>query len=301
VADQVARLANGETLLLENLRYHSEETANDPGFAAALARLGDVYVNDAFGTAHRAHASTEGVTHCLQPCAAGFLMQKEIEYLDQVLHNPARPFVAILGGAKISGKIDVIANLVEKVDRILIGGGMAYTFFKAQGLEIGRSLLEEDKLELAAALLQRHGAKLLLPCDSRVSDTLDIKNHALGRLQTVAVDQIPSGWTGIDIGPRTIAQFTPIITGARTVVWNGPMGIFEIPGAAHGTLDVARLMAEATRKGAVTVIGGGDSAAAIGQAGMEDQVSHVSTGGGASLEYLEGKILPGVAALTDQP
>jgi phosphoglycerate kinase len=301
VEDQAARLKQGQTLLLENLRYHPEETANAPDFAAALARLGDVYVNDAFGTAHRAHASTEGVTHWLQPCAAGLLMQKELEYFERVLHNPARPFVAILGGAKISGKIDVIANLVEKVDHILVGGGMAYTFFKAQGLEIGRSLLEEDKLPLAQELIQQHGAKLMLPCDSRITDHLEMKQRTLGEVRTAAVDQIPADWAGIDIGPQTVDQFAPIITGSRTVVWNGPMGIFEIPAAAEGTFAIARLMVDATQRGAVTVIGGGDSAAAIAQAGMESQVSHVSTGGGASLEYLEGKTLPGVAALTDKP
>jgi phosphoglycerate kinase len=294
-------LAAGQVLLLENLRYHKAETENDPEFAQRLARLADVYVNDAFGTAHRAHASTEGITHFLRPCAAGYLMMKEIAYLGKVLAEPAPPFVAVLGGAKISGKIDVIAHLLDRVDHILIGGGMAYTFFAAQGLEIGNSLVETEKLDVARDVLARGGAKIVLPVDTLITDRLDIKERRVGALQTVAVDRMPAGWTGIDIGEATLERFRSHLSTARTVVWNGPMGIFEIDAAARGTLTVAGILAEATDQGAVTVIGGGDSAAAIRKAGVEDRVSHVSTGGGASLEFLEGKVLPGVAALDDKP
>jgi phosphoglycerate kinase len=298
---KVAELSDGDVLLLENLRYHPAETDNDPDFSAGLARLGDVYVNDAFGTAHRAHASTEGVTHHIQPCAAGYLMMKEIEYLGSAVENPTRPFVAILGGAKISGKIDVIANLLPKVDRILIGGGMSYTFFKAQGIGIGNSLLEEDRIEMARNLLAQSGEKIVLPLDCRVSDAFDFKARQLGEFKEVAAEAIPEGWYGLDIGSRTVDHFRDILQDARTVVWNGPMGVFEIEATAEGTLKVAETLAEITARGATTVIGGGDSAAAVKQAGLSDKVSHVSTGGGASLEFLEGKTLPGIAALTDKP
>ena len=294
-------LAAGQVLLLENLRYHKAETENDPEFAQRLARLADVYVNDAFGTSHRAHASTEGITHFLRPCAAGYLLMKEIAYLGKVLAEPAPPFVAVLGGAKISGKIDVIAHLLDRVDHVLIGGGMAYTFFAAQGLEIGNSLVETEKLDVARDVLARGGAKIVLPVDTLITDRLDIKERRVGALQTVAVDRMPAGWTGIDIGEATLERFRDLLSTARTVVWNGPMGIFEIDAAARGTLTIAGILAEATDQGAVTVIGGGDSAAAIRKAGVEDRVSHVSTGGGASLEFLEGKVLPGVAALDDKP
>jgi phosphoglycerate kinase len=294
------RLGNGDVLLLENLRYHLEETENDPKFAAELAKLGNIYVNDAFGTAHRAHASTEGVTHYFKQSAAGFLMMKELRYLGSLMENPARPFVAVLGGAKISGKIDVITNLLPKVDRILIGGGMTYTFFKAMGKEIGDSLLEEDKVEFAGGLLKKGGAKIVLPLDCVVSDRFDFKARQVGKLKEVDSDAIPSGWTGLDIGGRSIEQFRPILIEAKTVMWNGPMGVFEIDKTAKGTYAVANILAEATAKGAVTVIGGGDSASAVKKAGVADKVTHVSTGGGASLELIEGKILPGVAALSDK-
>lgn len=293
-------LGDGEILLLENLRYHKEETANDPAFASELAALGDVYVNDAFGSAHRAHASTEGVTHHIAPCAAGYLLMKEIDYLGNAVAQPQHPFVAVLGGAKISGKIDVIAHLLDKVDQILIGGGMAYTFFKAQGLEIGNSLLESEKIDVARELLSKGGDKLILPVDTCITDQLDFKTRQAGAIQTVPVDAIPTGWTGVDIGEATIRQFQSYLAAARTVVWNGPMGIFEIDATARGTVAIAEILAEATDRGAITIIGGGDSAAAIRQAGLENRVSHVSTGGGASLEFLEGKILPGVAALDDR-
>jgi phosphoglycerate kinase len=301
VESAVAALADGEILLLENLRYHEAETRNNLDFAARLARLGDVYVNDAFGTAHRAHASTEGVTHYLEVCAAGLLMVKELDYLGRLLKNPAKPFVAVLGGAKISGKIDVIANLLPRVDRILIGGGMAFTFYKAKGFEIGASLLEEDRLGLARELLASAGDKLVLPPDCVVAETVDFAARTVGELRTVDADAIPAGWRGLDIGPKSLAAFEAVLAPARTVVWNGPMGVFEIPQTAEGTYAVARMLADATAGGAVTVIGGGDSAAAVAKAGVEDKVSHVSTGGGASLEFLEGKVLPGVAALSDKP
>ncbi len=300
VESAVAALADGDILLLQNLRYYEAETRNSLDFAAQLARLGDLYVNDAFGTAHRAHASTEGVTHYLEVCAAGLLMMKELDYLGRLLQNPEKPFVAVLGGAKISGKIDVIANLLPRVDRILIGGGMAFTFYKAKGFEIGASLLEEDRLALARELLTSAGDKLVLPPDCVVAQTVDFAARTVGELRTVDADAIPAGWRGLDIGPKSLAAFGAILAPARTVVWNGPMGVFEIPQTAEGTYAVARILADITAGGAVTVIGGGDSAAAVAKAGVEDKVSHVSTGGGASLEFLEGKVLPGVAALSDK-
>jgi phosphoglycerate kinase len=293
-------LAPGGVLLLENLRYHAAETDNASDFAGRLARLAEVYVNDAFGTAHRAHASTEGVTHFMSPCAAGYLLKKEIEYLGRSVAQPSRPFVAVLGGAKISGKIDVIAHLLDKVDHILIGGGMAYTFFAARGLEIGDSLVEDEKIAVARDVLARGGAKIVLPVDTAITDRLDFKARQIGPLRTVGVEAIPKGAIGVDIGEATIEQFKSYLTPARTVVWNGPMGIFEIDATARGTMAIAAILAEATDRGAVSVIGGGDSAAAIRKAGVEGRVSHVSTGGGASLEFLEGKTLPGVAALDDR-
>jgi phosphoglycerate kinase len=295
----VAAMLDGDIVLLENLRFHPEEEKNDPGFAKALAKLGDVYVNDAFGTAHRAHASTEGVTHYFKQCAAGFLVQKEIQYLGDAVQNPRRPFVAILGGAKISGKIDVIQNLLAKVDALIVGGGMAYTFFKAEGLEIGHSLLEEDKIELAGEIMRRaktSGADVVLPVDCVVADELS----ADAQTKVVDIESIPSDWQALDIGPKTVCLFKSKLAGAKTVIWNGPMGVFEIDKFAKGTKAVAQFLAEATRSGATTIIGGGDSAAAIASAGLGDQMTHISTGGGASLEYLEGKVLPGVAALTDK-
>ena len=296
-----AELRPGEVLLLENLRFHKAETDNDPEFAKRLAMLGEVYVNDAFGTAHRAHASTEGVTHHMARAAAGFLMMKELDYLGKVTRDPQRPFVAILGGAKISGKIDVIDHLLPKVDRLLIGGGMAFTFFKANGLEIGNSLLEADKIELASQLLKRAGEKIVLPVDCRISDQFDFKAGKVGELVEVAADRIPAGWTALDIGPKSIRTFEELLSDAKTIVWNGPMGVFEIEATAEGTYALARALAGATEKGgAITVVGGGDSAAAVRKSGVQDHISHVSTGGGASLEFLEGKVLPGVAALSDR-
>jgi len=300
VESAVESLDEGDILLLENLRYTNQETDNDPKFAARLAKLGDVYVNDAFGTAHRAHASTEGVTHFMDQCAAGYLMMKELDYLGGILTNPAKPFVAILGGAKISGKIDIIANLLPRVDNIIIGGGMTYTFFKAQGKEIGKSLLEADKVELAKELLAQGGAKIILPVDCRVSDMFDFDARQVGALKTVSADAIPADEFSLDIGPKSIDTFRSIIDTAKTIVWNGPMGVFEIEDTAEGTFAIAHALAEATANGATTVVGGGDSASAVELAAVADKVSHVSTGGGASLEFMEGKVLPGVAALTDR-
>jgi phosphoglycerate kinase len=295
----VGNLKAGQIILLENLRFHEEEIANDPDFAAQLAKLGDLYVNDAFGTAHRAHASTVGVTRYFDQCAAGYLMMKELDYLGNLMENPQNPFIAILGGAKISGKIDVIANLL--LDTVIIGGGMTFTFFKAMGFEIGNSLLEEDKVEFARDLLEKGRDKIVLADDCVVSDFLDIEARRVGELKEVDADAIPAGWLGLDIGSKSIERFRDLLQGAKTVVWNGPMGVFEIDAVAKGTYAVAEILAQVTAQGATTVIGGGDSASAVRKAGVADQVSHVSTGGGASLEFIEGKILPGVAALTDKP
>jgi phosphoglycerate kinase len=300
VETAVAKLGNGQVLLLENLRYYAQETDNDPKFAAELADLGDVYVNDAFGTAHRAHASTVGVCRYIDQCAAGYLMMKELAFLGQVMENPQRPFVAILGGAKISGKIEVISNLLPKVDKILIGGGMSYTFFKAQGMEIGNSLLERDKITIAKRLLREGKDKIVLPADCLVTDSFDFEARKVGTLKMVDAANIPEGWIGLDIGSKSLEIFRATLDAAKTVVWNGPMGVFEIDQTAEGTFAIARILAEATARGATTVIGGGDSASAVNKAGVADKVSHVSTGGGASLEFMEGKILPGVAALTDK-
>jgi phosphoglycerate kinase len=294
----VGALADGGVLLLENLRFHAGEEKNDPEFARRLAALGDLYVNDAFGTAHRAHASTAGVPGLVRPAAAGFLLEKELEYLGGVTANPARPYVAILGGAKISGKIDVLENLFGRVDAILIGGAMANTFFRAQGLATGRSLVEEDRIGMAKDLLtraDREGVRLMLPVDCVVA--AEMSDDAV--VEVSSVEAIPDDRMMLDVGPRTVEVFAEVIRGARTVLWNGPMGVFEKKPFAAGTLGVARALAEATAAGAITVVGGGDSAAAIAQAGLTDRVSHVSTGGGASLEFLEGKELPGVAALSE--
>ena len=292
-------LKDGDVLLLENLRFHKAETDNDPGFSEALSQGCDLYVNDAFGSAHRAHASTEGVTKYFNQSAAGYLMQKEVDYLGKAVENPKRPFVTILGGAKISGKIDVISNLMNKADYLLIGGGMIFTFYKAQGKEIGKSLLEEDRLDMAKELLdkfQSSKCKLVLPEDVLVAD----KFETGAKTKTVSVDQIPADWQGVDIGPKTVKKFEEILDKAATVLWNGPMGVFEIPEFAKGTEEIARYLARITGKGAITVVGGGDSAAAVKKFNLSDKLSHVSTGGGASLEFLEGKVLPGVAALTDK-
>lgn len=289
----VAALKPGEVLMLENLRFHAEEEANDPEFSRKLAALADLYVNDAFGTAHRAHASTAGVAAYL-PAVAGFLMEKEIDYLSRALEAPGRPFVAILGGAKISDKIGVVKNLLGKVDRLLIGGGMANTFLKAQGYDVAASLVEEDSVAIAKELLSQGAGRILLPTDAVVANAFAADAEA----KVVPVGQVPAGWRILDIGPETVKAYSKALRGAKTVVWNGPMGVFEFPRFAEGTFAIARALAKLP--GAVTIIGGGDSAAAVEQAGVADKVSHVSTGGGASLEFLEGKTLPGVAALADR-
>ena len=295
-AESAARsLSDGGVVLLENVRFHPEEEANDPGFARKLASLADVYVNDAFGTAHRAHASTEGVAHVL-PGVAGFLMQREIDYLGRALTTPERPFTAILGGAKIKDKIPVIENLLGKVDKLLIGGGMAYTFYKANGLEIGGSLLDETSLEFCNQALRDGHGKIELPSDCVVAR--EFSNEA--ERKVVEVARIPADYQGLDIGPDTVGRFAEVIKASRTVVWNGPMGVFEFPNFAHGTRAIAQAMAEATDNGATTIVGGGDSAAAVEELGFADRISHISTGGGASLEFLEGKDLPGVAALREK-
>ena len=289
-------LQDGQVLLLENLRFHPEEEANDAGFARRLAALGESYVNDAFGTAHRAHASTEGVTHFLRPAVAGFLMQKELDYLGRTLESPQRPFVAVLGGAKISGKIDVLTQLLGKVDRLLVGGAMMFTFLKAQGRPTGKSLVEDDRLDMARAVLEQakaRGVDLVLPVDCVASVAAD----GSAPWRAIPLELLGPEEMGVDIGPESVKLFAAKLEDAKTVVWNGPMGIFEVPAFAEGTLGVARAMAELTGRGAVTVVGGGDSVAAIQQAGLAGKFSHLSTGGGASLEFLEGKVLPGVAAL----
>ena len=294
---RVKTLRPGEVVLLENLRFHPEEERNDPAFAQQLARLGDLYVNDAFGSAHRAHASTEGVAHYL-PAVAGWLMEKEIRYLGAALANPARPYVAILGGAKVSDKIGVITTLLEKVNRLLIGGGMSYTFLKSQGHAIGASLLEADKVELAKQLLAKAAArnvKVLLPLDHVVTTGLTPDSE----VKTAPVGQIPEGWEGVDIGPQTIQAFQAALADANTVIWNGPVGVFEDPRFATGTRAIAQMLASLQGK-ATTIIGGGDSAAAVQQFKLADRMSHMSTGGGASLEFLEGKTLPGIAVLLDK-
>lgn len=300
VEEKINGLPDGGIILLENLRFHKEEEKDDPGFAKALAGLGDVYVNDAFGSAHRAHASTEGVTKFISPSAAGYLMKKELDYLGVALEHPARPFVAILGGAKISGKIDVIENLMSKVDSLLIGGGMAFTFFKAKQYEIGKSLLEDDKVNEASNILmlaEKRGIDFILPIDVVVTPDIDADPPETDTVTPVGMNPEV---IGVDIGPRTVERFKKIIQSAGTVVWNGPMGIFEKKPFATGTFEVAKILAEASNTGCISIVGGGDSASAVAKAGLSEQMSHVSTGGGASLEFLEGKILPGVAALTNK-
>ena len=294
VQSAVASLRNGEVLLLENVRFYAEETENDAAFAQQLASLADVYVNDAFGTAHRAHASTEGVTHYLNPCVAGLLMAREIYYLSTSLDNPARPYVAILGGAKISDKITLIETLLEQVDKLLIGGGMAYTFLSAMGLNIGDSLLEAEKLDVAKSLVERidFSDTVLLPVDHVVGRDFDPETES----QVVGKGYIPDGWQGLDIGPETVSVFGEQIGTAQTVVWNGPLGVYEFEKFAQGTMAVAKQIADSE---SVSIIGGGDCVAAIQQAGVADRMTHISTGGGASLEFLEGKPLPGIVALTD--
>jgi phosphoglycerate kinase len=299
IAEELARqLESGQVLLLENLRFHAEEEANDPEFARQLASLAEIYVNDAFGAAHRAHASTEGITHYLKPAVAGLLMEKEINYLGKALESPEKPFVAIIGGSKISGKIDVIDNLLEKVDALVIVGGMAYTFQRALGITTGKSLVEEDKIDMAKAALAKaktRGVKLVLPVDNILADNFaaDAKSQPWD-----CTKNFPADWQGLDIGPQSIAAIEQLVSTARTIVWNGPAGVFEFPRFAVGTNAIAK--AVAANKAAISIIGGGDSVSAINQAGVADQITHISTGGGASLEFLEGKKLPGVEALTNR-
>jgi len=292
VETAVDRLGPGDVLLLENLRFHPGEEANDPEFVSRLASLGEVYVNDAFGTAHRAHASTEGVAHRL-PAVAGFLMEKELSFLSKALENPEHPFVAILGGAKISDKIGIVDNLLGKVDALLIGGGMANTFLKAQGHQVGQSLVEEESLPLAQELLDEAGRKLVLPVDVVVADRFDAEAQS----KIVSVEKVPAEWRILDIGPATVERFAQELYTAKTVVWNGTVGVAEFPRFAAGTQAIIEMLAESQ---AITIVGGGETAAAVQQAGLAEKMTHVSTGGGASLELLEGKVLPGVAALTER-
>ena len=298
VANTVAGLNNGDVVLLENVRFYAEEEKNDPEFSKKLASVADLYVNDAFGTAHRAHASTEGVTHYLSPSVAGFLIEKELQYLQGAIENPQRPLAAIIGGSKVSSKITVIETLLEKVDKLLIGGGMIFTFYKARGLSVGKSLVEDEYLELAKTLeakAKERGVELVLPTDVVVADNFAPDANA----QTVSVESIPEGWMGLDIGPDSIKKFESVLADAKTVIWNGPMGVFEFDKFAQGTEAIAKTMASLTEKGASTIVGGGDSVAAVEKVGLADKMSHISTGGGASLELLEGKVLPGIAALND--
>ena len=294
-------LANGSVLLLENVRYHREEEANDEAFSRQLAALCDgLFVCDAFGSAHRAHASVVGITRFVRQSAAGLLMERELAYLGKTLSAPEHPFVAVLGGAKVSDKIEVVENLMKIADAMLIGGGMAYTFFKARGIAVGKSIVEADKIELASRVLsdaQGRNFRLLLPTDQVVAAEF----RADAQKRTVAVGEMPDGWMGLDIGPKTVQRFSEEISRAKTIVWNGPMGVFEMPAFANGTLEIAKAIAAATARGATSIVGGGDSVAAVQQAGLASKVSHISTGGGASLEFLAGKKLPGVEALTDKP
>ncbi len=298
VTTKVNAMANGDVALLENLRFYKEEEANDAEFAKKLASNADLYVNDAFGTAHRAHASTEGVTHYLSPSVAGFLIEKELEFLQSAIESPKRPLVSIIGGSKVSSKIGVIETLLEKCDKLIIGGGMIFTFYKARGISVGKSLVEEDKLELAKSLeakAKEKGVEFLLPTDVIVADNFapDAKS------QTVDINNIPDGWMGLDIGPDSVKTFQTALADCKSVVWNGPMGVFEFEKFAQGTEAIANSLAELTGKGATTIIGGGDSVAAVEKVGVAEKMSHISTGGGASLELLEGKVLPGIAALNE--
>jgi phosphoglycerate kinase len=296
VAATVNSMNNGQVILLENLRFHNEEEANDPEFAKQLAGNADLYVNDAFGTAHRAHASTEGVTHYLNPSVAGYLIEKELDYLQDAVDNPKRPLAAIIGGSKVSSKIGVIETLLDKCDKLLIGGGMIFTFYKARGLKVGKSLVEEDKLELAKSLeakAQEQGVQLLLPTDVIVADNFAPDANS----QTVSIENIPDGWMGLDIGPDSVKVFQDALADCNAVIWNGPMGVFEFDKFATGTEAIAHTLA--AKSDAVTIIGGGDSVAAVEKVGVADKMSHISTGGGASLELLEGKTLPGIVALND--
>ncbi|WP_421655145.1 phosphoglycerate kinase [Leptothermofonsia sp. ETS-13] len=294
----VAAMQNGDVVLLENVRFHPGEEKNDPEFAKQLASVADLYVNDAFGTAHRAHASTEGVTHYLKPSVAGFLIEKELKYLQAAIENPQPPLAAIIGGSKVSSKITVIETLLEKVNKLLIGGGMIFTFYKARGLSVGKSLVEDEFLDLAKSLeakAREKGVELLLPTDVVVADNFAPDANT----QTVSVENIPDGWMGLDIGPDSVKVFQQALADCKTVIWNGPMGVFEFDKFAVGTEAIARTLADLTKTGTTTIIGGGDSVAAVEKVGVADQMSHISTGGGASLELLEGKELPGIAALDE--
>ncbi|HEY9616142.1 MAG TPA: phosphoglycerate kinase [Microcoleaceae cyanobacterium] len=298
VAAKVAAMQNGDVLLLENVRFHPGEEKNNPEFAKQLASVADLYVNDAFGTAHRAHASTEGVTHYLKPSVAGLLIEKELKYLQAAIETPQRPLAAIIGGSKVSSKITVIETLLEKVDKLLIGGGMIFTFYKARGLNVGKSLVEDEFLELAKTLeakAKEKGVELLLPTDVVVADNFAADANS----QTVSVEAIPDGWMGLDIGPDSVKVFQEALSSCKSVIWNGPMGVFEFDKFAVGTEAIARTLADLTKTGTTTIIGGGDSVAAVEKVGVADQMSHISTGGGASLELLEGKELPGIAALDE--
>lgn len=298
VAAAVAGMQNGQVAMLENVRFYAEEEANDPEFSKKLASVADLYVNDAFGTAHRAHASTEGVTHYLTPSVAGLLIEKELEYLQNAIEHPQRPLAAIVGGSKVSSKITVVETLLDKVDKLIIGGGMIFTFYKARGLSVGKSLVEDEFLELAKSLeikAKEKGVALLLPTDVVVAD----KFAADANTQTVSVENIPDGWMGLDIGPDSVKVFQEALADCKSVIWNGPMGVFEMEKFAAGTEAIAHTLADLTKTGTCTIIGGGDSVAAVEKVGLADQMSHISTGGGASLELLEGKVLPGIAALND--
>jgi phosphoglycerate kinase len=298
VASKAAAMQDGDVMLLENVRFYPEEEKNDPEFAKKLASVADLYVNDAFGTAHRAHASTEGVTKYLSPAVAGLLVEKELQFLQEAIEKPQRPLAAIVGGSKVSSKIGVIETLLDKVDKLFIGGGMVFTFYKARGLAVGSSLVEEDKLELAKSLeakAKEKGVQLLLPTDVVVAD----KFSAEANTQTVSAEAIPDGWMGLDIGPDSVKTFQAALADCKSVIWNGPMGVFEIDKFAKGTEAIATTLADLTPKGCTTIIGGGDSVAAVEKVGLADKMSHISTGGGASLELLEGKVLPGIAALNE--
>lgn len=298
VTSKVGAMQNGQVALLENVRFYPGEEKNDPEFAKQLASVADLYVNDAFGTAHRAHASTEGVTKYLSPSVAGFLIEKELQYLQAAIESPQRPLAAIIGGSKVSSKIGVIETLLEKCDKLFLGGGMIFTFLKARGISVGKSLVEDDKLELAKSLeakAKERNVDLLLPTDVVVADNFAADANA----QTVSVEAIPDGWMGLDIGPESVKAFQAALADCKTVIWNGPMGVFEFDKFAAGTEAIARTLAELTPKGASTIIGGGDSVAAVEKVGLADKMSHISTGGGASLELLEGKELPGIAALDE--
>jgi phosphoglycerate kinase len=298
VTAAISQMSNGQVALLENLRFHGEEEANDPDFAKKLAANADLYVNDAFGTAHRAHASTEGVTHYLSPSVAGYLIEKELNYLQAAIETPQRPLAAIIGGSKVSSKIGVIETLLEKCDKLLIGGGMIFTFYKARGLSVGKSLVEEDKLELAKSLeakAKEKGVEFLLPTDVVLADKFDKDAES----QIVKVENIPDGWMGLDIGPESVKVFQEALSSCKSVLWNGPMGVFEFDKFAAGTDAIAHTLADLTATGTTTIIGGGDSVAAVEKVGVAEKMSHISTGGGASLELLEGKVLPGIAALDE--